>query len=138
MPPPVEPDAHTGADVAATPVEGSTTPVQTFTYEHPWEYLVEAYRRRFPKHPRIKVMLGATLLSDVVEEFHHQESGAGKAEKRLRRHTEREVKLDLEIPSMLKWTFKVYDITFLQTIYIDPTARVMLILNKNKVDSQKS
>jgi len=41
--------------------------LQTFTYEYPWEAVVEAYLRRYPTHPRLPILLSTKVLLDTTD-----------------------------------------------------------------------
>jgi hypothetical protein len=43
------------------------TSVQTFLYDHCWEQVVSSYMLRFPRHPRMPVVIGTQLLSDQID-----------------------------------------------------------------------
>ena len=61
-------------------------PLQTHLYEQSWEQVMTAYMLRFPRHPRLPVLLGAEIIEDRLDR------AAG------RRRIVRQCTIDIEAP----------------------------------------
>lgn len=42
-------------------------PLQTHVYDYSWEQVISSYMLRFPKHPRLPVLLNSEVLEDQLD-----------------------------------------------------------------------
>ncbi|XP_067620289.1 protein real-time [Eurosta solidaginis] len=94
-------------------------------YKHPFELVMMAYERRFPKCPQMPIVLDCELIQDEI-----LENGA-------KRHSKRRCKLAVDAPYIFKKLIGVDFVYFLQTNYLDLANRTLSIEAVNESFSSR-
>ena len=90
----------------------------SYILEYSWEDCVEAYMRRFPKHPRITVMADSFILSQEKDEYNEC--------------TIRRCLLDLNVPQVIKKAFSLSTFNFIQEMRLDRKKRSLRLNTTNE------
>ncbi|BFF93374.1 protein real-time [Drosophila madeirensis] len=94
-------------------------------YKHPFELVMKAYERRFPKCPQMPIVLDCDIIKDES-----LENGA-------KRNTSRRCKLAVDAPYIFKKLIGVDFVYFLQHNYLDMSARTLSIEAVNESFSSR-
>ncbi|CAD7085860.1 unnamed protein product [Hermetia illucens] len=94
-------------------------------YKHPFELVMAAYERRFPKCPQMPIVLDCEIIKDEILDH-----GA-------RRNTSRRCKLAVDAPYLFKKIIGVDVVYFMQTNYLDLANRTLSIEATNETFSSR-
>eukprot|EP00002_Diphylleia_rotans_P029278 TRINITY_DN5954_c0_g3_i1.p1 TRINITY_DN5954_c0_g3~~TRINITY_DN5954_c0_g3_i1.p1 ORF type:complete len:928 (-),score=126.52 TRINITY_DN5954_c0_g3_i1:403-3186(-) len=92
---------------------------QEYTYDLPWEVILEAYKRRFPTNPKMPFLLE----TKIVEYKFDLET--------LVEMEDRECRVDLECPGWVKRMANCYELQFSQKMTVDYKNKVMKLTTDN-------
>ncbi|KAM0682805.1 hypothetical protein MDAP_002040 [Mitosporidium daphniae] len=90
----------------------------TYILEYSWEDCIEAYMRRFPKHPRITVMADSFILSEEKDEY--------------KERTIRRCLLNIDVPQAIKKAFSLSTFNFIQEMLLDRKKRSFRLNTTNE------
>lgn len=96
-----------------------------YTFPYPWELCVDAFGRRFPKHPRVPVIHDSKIISDEYDE-----------DRRIRK-LKRRVWVIMDLPG---WVKKIIGYEYLECVQIniiDSTSRSFVCESANETLSDK-